>query len=158
MKYVFQLEIEGEDFARCPDDTLAAVWLLQRGAVQAERPADREVMQARMRREIARRWLQTLELYSGALPDMVRLVLRLRPGLLPTTIGSMDRLRTTSDETLALFWMVADKQDDTEAATLDAILNEIADRWVSTLVLSPMETVPGRWSRPSITENTGAAT
>lgn len=157
MKYVFQLEIEGEDFARCPDDTLAAVWLLQRGAAQAERPAEREVLQARMRREVARRWLQTLELYSDALPDMVRLVLRLRPDMLATTIGSMDRLRTTSDETLALFWMVADKQDDTEADTLDAILNEIAARWVSTLVLSPMETAPGRWSRPSITENTGAA-
>lgn len=157
MKYVFQLEIEGEDFARCPDDTLAAVWLLQRGAVQTERPAEREVLQARMRREIARRWLQTMELYSDALPDMVRLVLRLRPDMLSTTIGSMDRLRATSDETLALFWMVADKQNDTDAATLDAILNEIADRWISTLVLSPVETAPGHWSRPSINEGKGTA-
>lgn len=158
MKYTFQLEIEGEDFSRCPSETLAAVWLLQRRADHVDRPADYEVLQHLMRREMASRWLATLAIYSDNLAAMIRLVARMGAAWPPITATNTAALRSTSDETLALLWMMADKQGDSiDPECLAAVLAEVADRWVSTLLLSAVETAPGCWGRPSITQSGEAA-
>lgn len=164
MKYVFQLDIEGEDFARCPDDTLAAVWLLQRSGRQAsaasvDNPEALAGMRADLVREIVRRWLETLAIYSDKLDAFERMAAMLAsaPNQMLSYPTTPTEIKTTSDESLAMIWVLLRNRHKVSPPFLDMLTSEIADRWLSMLVLYPVEMAPGRWSRPSITENKGAA-
>ncbi len=164
MKYVFQLEIEGEDFANCPDDMLAAVWLLQRSgqhasAAQVDNPKAGAELLARLSGEIARRWLETLAIYSNKLDafEHMAAMLAAAPNQMLSHPTTPAEIKTTSDESLAMLWIMFRNRSKLNPQFRDMLTSEIADRWVAMLTLYPVEIAPGHWSRPSINEDRRAA-
>lgn len=163
MTYEFKIELDGKDFGPCPDDMLAAAWLLQRSGRQAnaasvDNPEALAGLRADLMREIVRRWLETLAIYSEKLDAFERIAAMLAsaPNQMLSYPITPAEIKTTPDESLAMIWIMLRNRAKVSPPFLDMLTGEIADRWLSMLVMYPIETAPGHWSRPSITEGRGA--